>query len=122
MSKHPLNLALRFILEILTLFGAGFWAWSQFEGWLGITLAFVLPVLLAAVWGIFAVPDDPSRSGKTVVVTPGWIRLILEMAFFGFGAWAFYEKGYVWMSFVFIFVVLIHYLISFDRVKWLIRR
>lgn len=119
---YTLNLGLRFILEMAVLFVTATWGWSQYEGWLKYFLAIGLPLLFAVIWGVFAVPDDPSRSGKTVVVTPGWIRLIIEFTFFGFGVWAFFVMGYHVVSIFFIIVVTGHYFISFERVKWLIRQ
>jgi hypothetical protein len=104
-----------------TLFAVGFWGWTQHDGWLKFLLAIGLPVLFALIWGVFAVPNDPSRSGKTVVKTSGWIRLILELAIFGFGVWAFYLSGFQVVSWFFIGVIVIHYLLSYDRIKWLLR-
>ncbi|WP_280456932.1 DUF2568 domain-containing protein, partial [Nocardia carnea] len=34
-------------------------------------LVVLLPVVAAAAWGVFAVPDDPSRSGAAPVAVPG---------------------------------------------------
>ena len=121
MRKNPFNLGLRFILEVLALFGAGIWGWTQHAGWLRVALVILLPVFLATVWSVFAVPDDPSRSGKTVVVTPGWLRLLLELVFFACGGWAFYESGYSLIALVFLIVVLFHYLFSWDRIRWLLQ-
>lgn len=103
------------------LFAVGLWGWTQHDGWLKYLFVVGLPVFFAVVWGVFAVPNDPSRSGKTVVKTPGWIRLILELAIFGFGTWAFYQSGFHVVSWVFVSVVVIHYLASYDRINWLLR-
>ena len=35
--------------------------------------------------GVFAVPDDPSRSGSAPIAVPGLARLTLEAAVFGVG-------------------------------------
>jgi len=45
-------------------------------------LALTLPIFAAAIWGIFAVPDDPSRSGNAPVIAPGLVRIVIELAFF----------------------------------------
>ena len=42
----------------------------------------ILPLGAVALWGVFATPDDPSRSGNTVVRTPGLMRLLLEWGLF----------------------------------------
>ena len=41
-----------------------------------------LPAIAAAAWVTFAVPGDPSRSGRAPVPVPGWVRLLLELAVF----------------------------------------
>ena len=63
MGSHPINLAIRFLLEITALITMGFWGWRQSEGWFRYILALIIPILAAVVWGTFAVPNDPSRSG-----------------------------------------------------------
>ena len=120
MGTHPANLFLRFMLEIMALVSIAIWGWNQSEGSLGIVLAIGLPIILAFVWGIFAVPGDPSRSGSAPVATNGLIRLLLELGFFGFAIWALRDLGWSWTSLVFGIVVLCHYIISYDRIIWLI--
>ena len=119
---NPLNLALRFILEMVALFATAFWGWRKYENVLGILLAILLPIIIAVVWGVFAVPNDPSRSGKTVVATPGWIRLIIEFAIFSFGVWAFFDIGYFAVAYIFLSLIIVHYLFSISRIKWLLTR
>ena len=63
MGSHPINLALRFLLELSALFAMGVWGWRYSEGWLRFVLALSIPIIAAVLWGTFAVPDDPSRSG-----------------------------------------------------------
>jgi hypothetical protein len=122
MGNHPVNLGLRFILEILALFAFGIWGWKQADGWLSIVLAILLPLVAATIWGVFAVPDDPGRSGKTVVPTAGWVRLILELGFFGSAVWAFYDCGYHTIATIFGAVVVIHYFLSYDRVLLILKK
>ena len=94
MSKHPINSAVRFILELASMAVFAWWGYHLFETGLRILTAILLPIGFAIVWGVFAVRDDPSRSGKTVVQTPGIIRLILELALFGTAAWMLLDLGY----------------------------
>ncbi len=122
MGAHPINLVIRFLLELLTLITIGVWGWRQSDAWLRFVLALGLPIIMAAVWGIFTVPNDPSRSGASPVVTNGYIRLFIEFAFFSLGTWALYNIGYIKYSIVFAVVVIIHYAVSYDRILWLIKQ
>jgi hypothetical protein len=64
LGSNPINLAVRFILEIIGLVALGWWGWNQADGIARFALALGIPLLAAALWGTFAVPDDPSRSGN----------------------------------------------------------
>jgi len=70
---NPINLFVRFVLELSALIVVGIWGYRLSDGWTKYLLAIGLPLIMAAIWGIFAVPNDPSRSGNTVIVTPGII-------------------------------------------------
>ena len=122
MGSHPINLTVRFLLELIVLVVAGMWGWKQTDSWLKFVLVISVPLLLATVWGVFNVPDDPSRSGNAPLIVPGLVRLLIELAFFGFGVWALYQMGYHQWSTVLAIVVLIHYLVSYDRIGWLLGR
>ena len=122
MSKHPVNLAIRFALEVTAIITFAIWGLKLLDSRVSIVLAILLPLVFALLWGVFAVPDDPSRSGKTVVVTPGLIRLILELALFGAAAWMLFDLDYSTVALIFGSAVMIHYLISFDRIGWLLKQ
>lgn len=122
MTKHPLNLAIRFLLEVMGIITFGVWGYHQSETGLRILLAVLLPLGFAMLWGIFAVRDDPSRSGKTVVQTPGIIRLILELGLFGVAAWMMLDLDYCLIALIFGLTVTMHYIISYDRIAWLLKQ
>jgi hypothetical protein len=122
MSKNPLNLALRFLLELSAIATFGAWGYSLAQGGMRILMALLFPVLFAGVWGVFAVRNDPSRSGKTVVQTPGPVRLILELSLFGVAAWMLFDLGLSLPAWIFSGLVLAHYLISWDRMAWLLKQ
>ncbi|MEZ4926841.1 MAG: YrdB family protein [Saprospiraceae bacterium] len=122
MGSHPINLALRFLLELSALISVGMWAWRQNDGWLKYVLAIGIPLVLAAIWGTFNVPNDPSRSGAAPVVTPGVIRLAIELGIFALATWALYDMGWTKAGLAFGVIVLLHYVVSYDRVMWLIAR
>jgi hypothetical protein len=121
MSQNPINLAVRFLLEILALVALGAWGKVQFPGILGFVLMILIPLLAATAWGTFNVKGDPSRSGKAPVPVPGAVRLALELVFFGFATWALFTLNptYGW---IFGIVTLVHYMISYDRIRWLLDR
>jgi hypothetical protein len=121
MSTHPANLFLRFFLELFVLGVTGVWGWSLGEEWMRFLYAFGLPMIVAVVWGVFAVPNDPSRSGKTVVTTPRWLRLMIELAVFGLGFYALMSLGFERAAWVYAAVVTLHYGASYDRIRWLLR-
>lgn len=122
MGTHPVNLAVRFLLEMSGLVSLGIWGWKQSDGWFRFVLAIGIPIIFATIWGIFAVPDDPSRSGKAPIVTPGIIRLVIEIGFFACAAWSLYDVGFNKVSIAFGIIVVLHYMISYDRIKWLMSK
>ncbi len=122
MGSHPLNLGLRFILEMAALVAFAWWGWTAFgDGfrWLAVIAA---PVAAAAAWGTFNVAGDPSRSGKAPVPVPGIVRLALEIIFFGLAACALGFVDLPLAGWVFAAVVVGHYALSWDRIGWLLRR
>jgi hypothetical protein len=121
MSQNPLNLAVRFLLELIALFAFGALAKAEFPGTLGYILMIGLPLVAAVVWGTFNVPGDPSRSGKAPVPVPGIVRLLIELGIFGSATWALFSFNPVY-GWIFGLVVLAHYLISYDRIRWLLKR
>jgi hypothetical protein len=76
----------------------------------------------AALWGTFAVRDDPSRSGWAPVPTPGVLRLLLELGSFAAAAIALVASQRVTLGLVLAAVTLVHYAASYDRILWLLKR
>jgi hypothetical protein len=99
MGSNPINLIIRFLLEIIALISVGMWGWKQSDSWLRFVFAIGIPILLAAIWGTFAVPDDPSRSGAAPIVTPGLICLAIELGFIAFATSSLYIIGSVKFGF-----------------------
>jgi hypothetical protein len=122
MGSHPINLAVIFLLEIAGLAALGTLGWYYGEGINRYLLAPGLPLIAAAFWGIFAVPGDPSRSGKTVVQTPGVVRVFLELTFFASATCSLFFIGKPILGWMYGVAVLAHYLTSYDRIQWLLHR
>lgn len=119
MGSHPFNLAFRFILELAALVAMGYWGWQTGQGWLRWLLMLGAPLVAAMLWGIFRVEHDP---GHAPVRVPGWTRLALELAFFGFAVWGLNQAGASTASWLLGLAVAGHYVISYDRLLWLLRQ
>jgi hypothetical protein len=100
MGSQPWNLALRFLLELAALAGLGVAGWSLASGFWRWLLVILLPLTAAVLWGVFAVPGDPSLFA---------------------GAAGCYLSGYRTAGLVIATLVLAHYAISYDRIGWLLR-
>jgi len=118
MNKNPINLAVRFLLEIAMLLALGYWGWHLGGSWQQYAAAIGLPVIAAALWGVFRIPNDPNPAP---VAIPGMIRLLLEWGLFGSAVWALYDLGYTALSLVMAVIVIVHYLVSYDR-TWVMLR
>lgn len=121
MSSHPTNLALRFLLELAAVSAMSFWGFAHGGGWARFAFAAIAPLTAAAVWGVFAVPGDPSRSGSAPVPVPGTLRLILEIGFFAFAVWCLLSTHRPILGVLLGSVTTLHYAVSYDRIRWLVR-
>ena len=122
-TKLPLvkaTLVLRLLLEIGLFAGIIAASNMNYDG-PAVWIASILGIgLTAAIWGVFAVPDDPSRSGKTVVVTPGVVRLVIEIGLFGIvTAWLAIGEGYIPAA-ILGGLTVVHYVSWPARIKWLL--
>ncbi len=82
----------------------------------------LFPILLAAIWGIFNVPNDPSRSGKAPIPVSGIIRLLLEIGIFIVATWSLHAMEFNRLYIVYAVLIVIHYALSYDRIKWLLEQ
>jgi hypothetical protein len=119
MGQNPVNLALRFFLELAALYCMGHWGWARHEGVLRYLFAFGLPLLAAVIWGVFRVPGD---GGVPLIRVPGVVRLLIEVIFFGFATWGLLDAGATTAGWIFGGITLLHYLISYDRIAWLLKQ
>jgi hypothetical protein len=121
MSQNMINLVVRFLLELAALYVFGRWGWQTNEGFLRYVLMIGLPLLAATLWGVFRVPGDASANGNAVVAVPGWVRLLFEIAFFSFATYCFFATGLQNAGGAFGIVTLLHYILSYDRILWLLK-
>jgi hypothetical protein len=122
MDINTINLAVRFILEMSGLITLGVWGWDKGDGVFKFVFALGIPVIAAIIWGVFAVVGDPSRSGNAPIIVPGVIRLILELTFFTLVVWALFVMRHSMLGWLFGIIVVVHYLVSYERVTWLLRQ
>lgn len=118
---HPLTLGVRFVLELLALTCFGLWAWTAVPAPLRYVAVVAVPLAVAALWGVFATPDDASRSGGTGIATPGPLRFLLELAVFFGSAAALYAAGSRGLAVILAGALIVYHLLSWDRVLWLLR-
>lgn len=122
MGTHPLNLAFRFLLELSALAALASFGWARFDGVARWLTVFGFPVVFMVLWGVFAVPEDPSRSGNAPVPVAGSIRLGLELALFGVAALALHFADHSRLAVALAASVIVHYAVSWDRIAWLLGR
>lgn len=115
------NLGLRFVLEVAALAGLAAAAWKLGSGPVRSIAVVAVPVVAAVVWGAFNVLDDPSRSGAAPVEVDGVVRLALELAILGGGATAVAFAVRPALGIVFAVAIVGHYLVSLDRIEWLVQ-
>ncbi|CAN5618173.1 hypothetical protein BH23CHL2_BH23CHL2_24880 [soil metagenome] len=122
MAYHPVNLGFRFLLEVVGLSAFAFWGWA-WGGWIRWPLAIGAVLGAMAVWGIFRTPEDRT-SGSGVVATPGPVRLAIELGFFALAILALFtahaNDRADWLAIALAVAVIIHYVLSWDRVRWLL--
>jgi hypothetical protein len=119
MSAHPINLGLRFLLEIAALISLGVWGWQKSEGWVRFVLAIGIPIIAATLWAVFRVPNDP---GTAPIAIPGILRLIFELALFAFATWALYDSKFITLAWILGITTVLHYISSYDRILWMIKQ
>ena len=120
MSNNWLTRDLRFILELFALAVMTIWGWYQGTGLFRYLLAAGIPLAAAGLWGIFTVPDDPSRGGQALVPIPGLLRLLLELLCLGTAVVMLWSLDAQVSAVLFLGLILVHYFAAGDRVNWLL--
>ncbi|MFE3002535.1 YrdB family protein [Nocardia sp. NPDC059246] len=120
MSLNPFMLGVRFLLELTAVVSFGILGWRGFDAPWRFALVLILPIVVAAVWGMFAVPGDPSRNGEATVAVPGVVRLVIEVLVLGGGAVALWGAGLSTAALVSAVVLVLYQVLAYDRVGWLI--
>lgn len=116
---HPANLAFRFVLEMAALISAGTGSYALGSGSTAWVLGIGLPIVLAVCWGVFNVPGDRSRSGEAPVAVAGAVRLLLEILVFAIAV-VLVSAASTTAAVALGSATGIHYLLSLDRIRWLL--
>lgn len=122
MGLHPVNLAFRFLLEVIAYIAMIYWGIKQDAGIIRFFYTGGIPLIAGLIWSLLAVPGDPSRSGKAPMPVSGPIRLIIEFSFFAVAIIMLSEitQSQVWLTYLIILVL--HYGLSYDRIIWLLKK
>ena len=112
MNTNPINLTVRFLLELVVLAVLCLWGWRLGTDWLKYVCAVAFPAAAATLWGVFRIQNDPK---PTPVETPGVIRLLMELGLFTLTVWGLINLGYQKAAWTVAAIVIIHYLVSYDR-------
>ncbi len=118
MNTNPINLAVRFLLEITMLIIFTYWGWHLADNWVRYIAAPGIPLLAAVLWGVFRIPNDPKAAP---VAIPGTLRLLLELMLFGFAIYALFDLGEARCGQIMTIIVILHYLVSYDRTWAMLR-
>lgn len=118
MSNHPVNLLVRFLMELAMLVILGMWGWYYGDGAMKYVLGIGLPVVAATLWGIFRIPNDPKPAP---VAIPGIVRLMYELFLFAFATWALWDVGHTTMSIIMGITTIASYTAGYDRTLKMLR-
>ena len=118
MNTNPINLVVRFLLEIAMLTILGCWGWHVTRGWMQYPAALIIPAIAAVLWGVFLIQNDPKPAPIEI---PGIVRLLLEWALFGAAIFALFNLGDFTLSLVMALIVKLHYIVSYDRTWAMLR-
>ncbi|MGG3507596.1 YrdB family protein [Paenibacillus lautus] len=104
-----LNLAIRFILELILLFSIGYWGFHFGSGLVAqVVLGIGLPLLAAVIWGMTISP-------KARIKLPLAVVLLIEFLIFATAVACQVSSGLITFAIVFAFVALVNRLIV---IKW----
>jgi hypothetical protein len=107
------NAVLRFLLELVGLFAQGYWGFATQENWaLKLLFGLGIPLVMAALWGIFRVQHD---GGRPVIEVAPQIRLLLEAVFFALAIGLLVAAGLPTVALGFFVALVINYGIDYRR-------
>lgn len=90
-----------------------YWGWTTHQDFWAVLWAIGLPLVAAALWGVFRVPGDP---GDAPIAVPGIVRLLLEAAFFGGAVALLWAANQATLAVVLGALVVFNYVALYSRV------
>jgi hypothetical protein len=111
--------ALCALLEVSAVLAYGYWGWAVYAGSERYVWTIGAMVVAWIVWDVFRVPGDGSL--KPAVPVPGWVRLVIEAAYFTGVSSALVAAGVPELGIAFAILVAIHYTVTHRRLVWLLR-
>lgn len=113
---------IRLLLELGMLGCLGYFGYNLSDTTLiRLFLAVLLPVVAMGMWVVFRTPGDESAGKEGIVPVPGWVRLLMEITLFlvaAAGAW--WAGSRIAAETLLTFTAL-HYLVTWQRVRWLLQ-
>ena len=121
MGLHPVNLAFRFLLEVMAILSMICWGVKQDVGAIKYFYILGIPIIMMLIWSFLAVPGDMSRSGKAPIPISGPLRLFIEISFFTIAVlmMSAISQPKVWLGYL--ILLLLHYVLSYERIIWLLK-
>ena len=116
----PAQAGLRFVVELAALACWAVVGWEVGGDWLGWVLAIGFPVVAASTWATFRVPGDLSAGQGGPIPVPGVVRLIIEIDVLALAAVFAIVVGQAALGLVVGVGVVVHYLLTWRRVRWLV--
>lgn len=114
-------LVVAFLLELAMFICLGIWGWHLGDGGvLGGLLAALFVVIAAGVWGLCRVPGDLPH-GSSRVPVPGPVRLLIECTVLGLAVYGIWTAGSRAAGETLLTAGVIHYGLTWERVRWLLR-
>ncbi len=97
-----LNLLVRFLLELCMLVAVGYWGFKTHSMWTTrIIFGIGLPLLIAAVWGLFAAPKGPYH-------LTGIAHIVFSLILLSSGAIALFASGGTNLGWIYTIVLIVN--------------
>ncbi|MFN2292014.1 MAG: YrdB family protein [Anaerolineae bacterium] len=118
MRRNQIYRNTRFLLEFAALAALCMWGLRQSPGQIRFLWAIGLPLVAGGLWLSLRAQDYRKTATGRV---PGIVRLGLELVLLGFAIWTVFDLGATALGWAFALAVVLHYVLSYDRVLGLLR-